>query len=59
MYSKFIGVVEYNKNDIWMSIRFKSLMKESLQVIFGKSDGKESWFATRWEAKEETSLKLS
>ncbi len=29
MYLKFIGVVEYDKNDIWISIRFKSPMKES------------------------------
>ncbi len=42
MYLKFIEVVEYDEDGIWMSIRLKSLMKGSLQVVFGKSDGKES-----------------
>ncbi len=34
-------------------------MKGSLQVIFGKSDGKESQVTVKREAKKETSLDLS
>ena len=34
-------------------------MKESFQVVFGKSDGKESQTAARREAREETGLELS
>ncbi len=42
MYFKFVGVVTYDEDDIWMSTRLKNPMKGSLQVVFGKSDGKES-----------------
>src|SRR6266498_2505253 len=42
MYSKFVRVVTYDEDGIWMSTRLKSLMKGSLQVVFGKSNGKES-----------------
>ncbi len=59
MYSKFIEVVTYDKDGIWMSTRLKSPMKESLQVVFSKSDGKESQTATRRETKEETGFELS
>ena len=52
-------VVTYNEDGIWMSIRLKSPMKGSLQVVFGKSDGEESQMATRWETREETGLELS
>ncbi len=33
-------------------------MKRSLQIVFDKSDGKESQTAARWEAREETSFEL-
>ena len=49
MYLKFVGVVEYDKDSIWISTRLKNPIKGSLQVVFGKSDDEESWFATRWE----------
>ena len=42
MYPKFVEVVTYDEDSIWMSTRLKSPMKESLQVVFGKSDGEES-----------------
>ncbi len=42
MYLKFVGVVTYNEDGIWMFTRLKNLMKGSLQVVFGKSDGEES-----------------
>ena len=58
MYLKFVGVVTYNEDDIWISIRLKSSIKGSLQVVFGKSDDEESQTAARWEAKEETDLEL-
>ncbi len=59
MYLKFIEVVEYNEDDIWMSIRLKNLMKGSLQVVFGKNDSEKSRCATRQEAREEADLELS
>ncbi len=59
MYLKFVGVVTYDEDDIWMSTRFKSPIKGSLQVVFGKSDGKELQTAARREAREETDLELS
>jgi len=34
-------------------------MKKSLQVVFGKSNGKELQTAVRREAREETGLELS
>ncbi len=58
MYSKFVGVVTYDKDGIWMSTRLKSPIKGSLQVVFGKSDGEESQTAARREAREETGLEL-
>ncbi len=42
-----------------MSTKLKSLMKESFQVVFGKSDGEESQIAARQEAREEIGLELS
>ncbi len=59
MYSKFVGVVTYNEDGIWMFTRLKSLMKGSFQVVFDKSDGEESQTAARWEVREETDLELS
>jgi len=53
-----VRVVTYNEDGIWMSTRLKNLMKGSLQVVFGKSDGKESQTVIRREAREETSLEL-
>ncbi len=41
MYPKFVGVVTYDKNGIWISIKLKSPMKGSFQVVFGKSDREE------------------
>ncbi len=58
MYPKFVGVVTYDEDGIWISIRLKSPMKGSLQVVFGKSDGEELQTAARWKAREETDLKL-
>src|SRR6266498_1355982 len=58
-YPKFVGVVTYNEDSIWMSTRLKNLMKESFQVVFSKSDGEESQTAVRKEAREETGLELS
>ena len=58
MYLKFVGVVTYNEDDIWISIRLKSLIKGSLQVVFDKNDGEESQMAARWEVREETGLEL-
>ncbi len=34
-------------------------MKGSLQVVFGKNDGEESWFAAKQEVREEIGFKLS
>ncbi len=59
MYLKFIRVVKYNKNGIWMFIRLKSLMKESFQVVFGKSDSKKSQIVIKRETRKETGLELS
>ena len=59
MYFKFVRVIIYDEDGIWMSTRLKSLMKESLQVVFSKSDGEESRTAARWEAREKTNLELS
>ncbi len=59
MYFKFIGVVEYDEDGIWMFTRLRSLIKRSLQVIFGKNDGEELWSAAKREVKEETGLELS
>ncbi len=42
MYPKFVRVVTYDEDGIWMSTRLKSLMKGSLQVVFEKSDSEES-----------------
>jgi len=53
-----VGVVEYDEDDIWMSTRLKNPMKESLQVVFSKSDRKESWFAARQKVREETGFEL-
>ncbi len=58
MYSKFVRIVTYDEDGIWMSTRLKSLMKGSLQVIFSKSDSKESQTATRRKVRKETSLEL-
>ncbi len=58
MYPKFVGVVTYDEDGIWISTRLKSPIKGSLQVVFGKSDGEESQTATRREAREETNLEL-
>src|SRR6266542_6463923 len=35
-YPKYVGIVTYDEDDIWMSTRLKSPMKGSLQVVFGK-----------------------
>ncbi len=45
MYSKFVGVVIYNEDSIWMFTRLKSPMKGNLQVVFSKSDSEESQMA--------------
>ncbi len=58
MYLKFVEVVTYDEDNIWMSTRFKSPMKESFQVVFGKNDDEESQTAARKEAREETGLSL-
>ena len=58
MYFKFIGVVEYDEDGIWISIRLKNLMKGSFQVIFEKSDGEESQTTVRKEIGEKTGLLL-
>ncbi len=57
-YLKYVGVVTYDEDGIWMSTRLKSPMKGSLQVVFGKSDDKESQTAAKREAREETGLEL-
>ena len=54
-----MGVVTYDEDGIWIFTRLKNPMKGNLQVVFSKSDGKESQTAARWEAREETGLKLS
>ncbi len=59
MYPKFVRVIKYDEDDIWMSTRLKSFIKESLQIVFSKSDGEESQVAARREAREETDLELS
>src|SRR6266542_3839342 len=59
IYLKFVGVVTYDEDGIWIFTRLKNPMKGNLQVVFSKSDGKESQTAARWEAREETGLKLS
>ena len=51
-------IVTYDEDGIWMSTRLKNLMKGSLQVIFGKSDGKELQTTARRKVRKETSLKL-
>ncbi len=51
-------IVTYDEDGIWMSTRLKNLMKGSLQVVFGKSDGKESQTAIRKEVREEIGLEL-
>ena len=58
MYPKFVRVVIYDKDGIWMFTRLKSPMKGSLQVVFSKSDGKESQTATRRETRKETGFEL-
>ncbi len=58
MYPKFVGIVTYDEDGIWMFTRLKSPMKGSLQVVFDKSDGEESQTAARREAREETGLEL-
>ncbi len=58
-YPKYVGVVTYDEDGIWMSMRLKSPMKGSLQVVFRKNDGEESQTAARREAREETGLELS
>jgi len=58
MYPKFVGVVMYDEDGIWMSTRLKNLMKGSLQVVFSKSDDEESQTAAQREAREETGLEL-
>src|SRR6266542_3126258 len=57
-YPKYVGVVTYDEDDIWMSTRLKSPMKGSLQVVFEKSNGEESQTAARREAREEIGLEL-
>ena len=56
MYLKFVGVVEYDEDGIWIFTRLRSPIKGSLQVIFGKSDGEESQVVARREAKEKLVL---
>src|SRR6266498_2292855 len=51
MYPKFVRVVTYDKDGIWLFIRLKSPMKGSLQVVFSKSDGEESQTAARKEVR--------
>ena len=58
MYPKFVGVVTYDEDSIWMFTRLKSPMKGSLQVVFGKSDSEKSQTAVRREVREETDLEL-
>ncbi len=58
MYLKFVGVVTYDEDSIWMSTRLKNLMKGSPQVVFGKSDSEESQTAARKEVREETGFEL-
>ncbi len=50
-YPKYVGVVTYDEDGIWMSTRLKNPMKGSLQVVFEKSDGEESQTAARREAR--------
>ena len=59
MYSKFVGVVKYDKDSIWIFTRLKNPIKESFQVVISKSDGEELQSATRQETKEETGFELS
>jgi len=59
LYFKFVRVVTYNEDDIWMSTRLKSPIKGSLQVVFSKSNGEESQTAAHKEARKETGLELS
>jgi len=47
MYFKFIGVVEYDEDGIWIFTRLKSLMKGSFQVVFGKSNDEKSQVAVK------------
>jgi len=58
MYFKFVGVVEYDEDGIWIFTRLMSPMKGSLQVVFGKSDGEKSQIVVRRETREETGLEL-
>ncbi len=52
IYLKFVRVVTYYEDGIWMSTRLKSPMKGSLQVVFGKSDGEElQTAARRWQGR--------
>jgi len=37
-----VKVIKYNEDEIWMFIRLKNLIKESLQIVFDKNDEKES-----------------
>ncbi len=59
MYLKFVRVVTYDENGIWMFTRLKNPIKGSFQIVFSKSDGKESQTAVRREVREETSFELS
>ncbi len=58
IYFKFIEVVEYDEDGIWIFTRLKNLIKGSLQIVFSKSNNEESQYIIRWEVREETSLKL-
>ncbi len=58
MYPKFVKVVTYDEDDIWMSTKLKNPMKGSLQVVFSKSDSEESQTAARRKVREKTSLEL-
>ena len=42
MYPKFVKVVTYDEDGIWMFTRLKNSMKGSLQVVFDKSDSEKS-----------------
>jgi len=55
---KFVRIALYIKKEIWMSVRLNKLMKESLQAVFEKADGRESIIAAKKEVKKEIGLAI-
>ena len=54
----YVLIVTYDKEGIWMSERYKALMKGKLQTSYGKvEEGETSWMAAVRELEEETGIK--